>query len=765
VTSHKVPTHLSQPDGLGRFSYRQIVLLGGSALFLLPPVWGAVPKTGPSFGDLIRTVSPGMGLVVPAGSFPIAPIVVTFLVWLPFLLAALPLDPPFEHGLFCAIAWFFHRGYRELDDVDSDLGGLAVKGNQVISDQGYHAVWELPSINLRLADAAEVDQAQDHWGEFLTGITASCQAMTRSTRIDPAFIVGSIERYPNDNAKKVAAWLKDHAATEHLIERRHFLSTFGENKQSFSDSELEIADGLSALGFRRDLVRRLEGRELQEVVQATFSPLMPKNNHIGPLGKPFNASSAWYADEEWHLVLAFGRWPRILRDNALAPIIDGDLPLDVSIDIERIEADDILDGLERRSVTMKATHSMGPYRKRSLAIEDLDDFIVKLESGEEAPFDVAVYLHLHGPKKKVVERDAKRIKQRVRRYGARANDLRWEQADAMLCVAPLAINTLDRRTKRVDTSSVKRLFPWTASSMSIEGGIPWGETLDSNRPVLWTPWRRPMIANPHLVVYMMSGGGKGFAWKVWSSRALFGGVTQEFFGFDQAEEDLALGEYGKWSAYCGIEYRHVKTRGDFVAALADLDNYRWLGPGICWNIAQLPTRDRPEFLAQVKTALWRRASEHQARRQWFVDELWSFVKINTDMGVDPAELAHCLAAIEDLIRTGRHVQVGAAMFTQRAKDSIEVPLMQVIQSQAASQMFGMQRPGEISDVADRLHWTAADIKQIKKFSPGQAILEAGPWRVAMRVTASDDEYEMANTDGKPARVLTLPSSESEEDVA
>lgn len=297
--------------------------------------------------------------------------------------------------------------------------------------------------------------------------------------------------------------------------------------------------------------------------------------------------------------------------------------------------------------------------------------------------------------------------------------------------------------------------------MWMEDAIPWGETIDSRRPVGLNVWRVPMIPNPHIVMYMLSGGGKGFGWKVVSSRALFGGLTQEFFGFDQAMEDLELGEYGRWAEYCGIEYRHVKSTADFGPALADLDNYRWLGPGIEWNIAQLPIPDRPMFLALVKRALWKRASEHEARRQWAIDELWSIVKLSVDLGVDAYWLAQCIAAIEDLIRTGRHMKIGGVFLTQAAKDSLEVPVMGIIQSQAATQIYGMQNPSEISDIAGRLHWTDADVTQIKKFSPGQQIVTAGPWRVAMRVTASDDEYAMANTDGRPTREATLPSNPEE----
>jgi hypothetical protein len=796
LSPHKVPTHLDAPDGIGKFSMRQIFLGAAATMYVGPNVWIHTPPLGPSLGSLIRTHYPGLAILSPEGSLPVLPIVATLAAVTPLLTMALPIQPPPEHGLTSAISWARTHGYVTPEQVAKRLGRLAVHGNRVDSDAGIHAVWEMPSMNLRLADAAAVTAAQDLWGEMLSGLTTAIQTITTSNRIDPEKLVGAIAAYrpvkspifrhgagiaatnktglhpiieptPQDNARRVAEWIRGDVASRHLIERRHFLAIVAPDEPTFTDSEQEIEDGLGTLGFRSDLIRRLEGEELRAVVQRTWSPQPARKKLLGPINPIFVDTGAVFSDDEWHVVLAWGKWPRVLRDNALASLIDGPYDIDVIQHIKPIEADDILDSLERRSGAMKATR---PDRKRSLAIDDLDAFILKLEAGEESPFEVAVYLHLHGPKKGVVKQDTKSVIGRVRRSGARANRLTWEQAAAMVAVAPLGVNNLERRTKRVDTSSIKRLYPWSASSMWPDGAIPWGETIDSKRPVGWTPWRRPLIANPHLVVYMMSGGGKGFGWKVWSSRALFGGVTQEFFGFDQAEEDLEMGEYGRWARYCGLEYRHVRSVSDFPAALRDLDNYHWLGPGVEWNIAQLPLADRPRFMAETKAALFKRATEHPARRQWAVDELWSFLKQSVDLGVDPHWLAMSNAAIEDLIRTGRHVQIGGAFFTQRVKDSADVALMQVLQGQAASQMYGMQSAGDISDVRDSLHWTDADVEAIRKFSPGQAILSAGPWRVAMRVTASEDEYAMANTDGRPSREevapsLTVAGEEDKESVA
>lgn len=749
---------------------RQIFLAGGALSYVGPAAWSIAPTGGPAIGDLLRAGYPGLGFLFQPGSLPLLPVAATIAAMAPMFALALPFSPPPEHGLLASAGWLRRHGHQSLKKMGKDLGSIVVKGNRFETDYGMGAVWEMPTVNLRLADGAAVETSQDLWGEFLNGLTAAVETSTIATRIDPASLIGQIERYSpmklnktaHNNALAIAAWLRNSVQSRHLIERRHFLTMTAEDEATFDDSLIEIEDGLGELGFRTDLIQRLEGDELRHVIQRTWSSKTSTTKTLRPIDDLFVASDCLYSDGEWHIVMALGKWQRIIRDNALAALIDGAYEVDVIQHIVPIEADSILDTLERRCDAMKAT---SPNRKRSLAIDDLEAFIGSLESGEESPFEVSIYLHVHGADKKQVKQDARSVIKRVRRTGARAHSLRWEQAQALQAAAPIGINQLDRRAHRVDTSSVKRQYPWSASSMWMEGAVPLGETIDSRRPVGWSPWARPMIANGLLAGYMVSGGGKGFTWKVWSSRALFAGVTQEFFGFDQAAEDDKMGEYGRWAEYCGIEYRHVTSVADFPAALADLDNYRWLGPGIEWNIAKLPLVDRPRFMAEVKDALFKRSAQHPARRQWAVDELWSFVKISTDMGIDPHWIAMCLAAIEDLVRTGRHLQLGGAFWTQRAKDSIDVPLMQILLGMASTQIFGMQTSSEISDIAPRLHWTPADVSAIKKFSPGQMIVQAGPWKVACRVTASDAEYAMANTDGRPSRLATTPSSEELDDDA
>ncbi len=145
--------------------------------------------------------------------------------------------------------------------------------------------------------------------------------------------------------------------------------------------------------------------------------------------------------------------------------------------------------------------------------------------------------------------------------------------------------------------------------------------------------------------------------------------------------------------------------------------------------------------------------------------MYSFVAPAEKTGADPGDVALSHAAIEDLARRGRHVRLGVAWMTQRVRDSITEPIVEVIHSQSASHLYGMQNPAEITRITPLLQWTPAEAKSVRHFIPGQFLLVAGPWRVTLRVTASDAEFEMANTDGKVDRNASLPNAAVVDDDA
>jgi hypothetical protein len=717
---------------------RQIGVLIVIALFA-PELWGMVPPAGASLGDLLRERYPTIGGALEGVL--LVPLLAEILFVVPLLVLGWVSNPPPEHGLRAMVRWLRFRDLIARDRVENLIGGPQVAGDLVQSDFGSHAVWEVPSQNLRLVDAAGVEMAEDLWGQFLSGLTRPVAIMTHATPVDLGPLIQRLDG-GRGQARSLAQWMRANFAARSLVERHHYVCISDTDEQAFADSVGEITEGIAGLGLRKELVRRLDGDELAAILASVG---------VYPRG-PWVAHRKQLQDDRrtWHEVVALGRWPRLIRDNWLAPFVDGQYAIDVVTHIVPIDPDDIEDGLERRMGAMASTN---PNVKRKTALKDLETFVEALEDASELPFDVTMLMHVHGSNRKEVATQAKRLQSRMRRSGGRAKRLPWEQAEALLAASPLAVQPLRHRTKRVDTSTIKNAYHFTASACWPEGSIPWGEALDSKRVVGWTPWAQPSISTPHLFVAAGSGGGKGFAVKIIEARLLMFGLTDECYAIDQAEEDDYLGEYGRWAAHCGVEYVRVESLAELEAAMA-LPEHDSGWHGRAWNIARLPMQDRPKALLMILRVLWQRAVRNPGRYRLIVDELWSFFSQNIDE--DVARELH--AEVENVARRGRHAHFGVDWITQRVRDALRSEIVQVIQSQAATHLYGMQRPLEITAVKRDLEWTDAEAKAIRHFVAGHFLLIAGPWSVTMRITSSDDEYAMANTDGKVSYATVQPVS-------
>jgi hypothetical protein len=84
-----------------------------------------------------------------------------------------------------------------------------------------------------------------------------------------------------------------------------------------------------------------------------------------------------------------------------------------------------------------------------------------------------------------LERRTKRLRQRVKDLSAELRLLRWEQRAGWLAIAPLRHLPLSRRGLPVETGTVARTYPFSAGSLAIEGGVPFG--VAAAAPVTFTP--------------------------------------------------------------------------------------------------------------------------------------------------------------------------------------------------------------------------------------------------------------------------------------
>src|SRR6058998_3148378 len=89
----------------------------------------------------------------------------------------------------------------------------------------------------------------------------------------------------------------------------------------------------------------------------------------------------------------------------------------------------------------------------------------------------------------ILERRTKRLRQRVKDLGAEVRLLRWEQRAGWLAVVPLRRPPPPRRGLPVETGTLARTYPWSAGTLTIEGGVPFG--VAAAAPVTFTVGSAP----------------------------------------------------------------------------------------------------------------------------------------------------------------------------------------------------------------------------------------------------------------------------------
>jgi hypothetical protein len=133
--------------------------------------------------------------------------------------------------------------------------------------------------------------------------------------------------------------------------------------------------------------------------------------------------------------------PSIITDWA-GPLLDGDLPLDCSIDVEPLDlswAELQLDG--RRNALESSALTPG----RQVAIEQIAGLRMAYERRQTLPMRMSVTVAVRAPNRSLLDRRTKRLRQRVKDLGAELRLLRWEQRAGWLAVVPLRRPPLPRR--------------------------------------------------------------------------------------------------------------------------------------------------------------------------------------------------------------------------------------------------------------------------------------------------------------------------------
>ena len=154
-----------------------------------------------------------------------------------------------------------------------------------------------------------------------------------------------------------------------------------------------------------------------------------------------SASGHLVADGEYVRAFDLGKLPPTIVTDWAAPLLDGDLPLDVSIDVEPL---DLAWAKLQLDTRRNALESSAPTPGRTVALEQIAGLRMAYERRRTLPMRMTCTLVVRAPDRATLERRTKRLRQRVKDLGAEVRLLRWEQRAGWLGVAPFRRPPLSR---------------------------------------------------------------------------------------------------------------------------------------------------------------------------------------------------------------------------------------------------------------------------------------------------------------------------------
>ena len=247
--------------------------------------------------------------------------------------------------------------------------------------------------------------------------------------------------------------------------------------------------------------------------------------------------------------LHLGKWPRSLAPGFLQGLMAAGAPMDLSIHLGPIPAEQAARTLEWQKVRFESAQSLSLKRGRTLspeaeiALEDVTRLRDEVQRGRERLFHASLSVTLHAGEEDSLKEMTQRAKGHFAAALGKLDNLTFRQRVGLLSTLPLALNAV-AVWRTLDTSSIARLFPFSPPDMDTRRGTLYGIDMRACSPVVYDPWDGTHL-NANTAVLARSGSGKSFATKLGALRGLCRGVTAYVIDPEGEYADMARAAGGR----------------------------------------------------------------------------------------------------------------------------------------------------------------------------------------------------------------------------
>ena len=219
-------------------------------------------------------------------------------------------------------------------------------------------------------------------------------------------------------------------------------------------------------------------------------------------------------------------YPRYLSTGWFAPVINLDVPMDISFFVHPIDTGMILKQLRKRVTEIQAEimerEEKGLVRDPALetAYRDIEELRERLQTAQERMFRFGLYLTIYGDTEKELRDIETTLRSILEARLIYIKPALYQQKEGFNTCAPYGLDQLQVHNP-MNTGPLSSVFPFISFDLSSNEGILYGINQHNNSLVLFD---RFTLENANSVVFAKAGAGKSYAVKLEVLRSLMLGV-------------------------------------------------------------------------------------------------------------------------------------------------------------------------------------------------------------------------------------------------
>jgi len=219
-------------------------------------------------------------------------------------------------------------------------------------------------------------------------------------------------------------------------------------------------------------------------------------------------------------------YPRYLHSNWFSPIINIDLPIDISMFVHPIDTFTILKQLRKTSTQVQSQMSLEAERglirdpQLETAAQDIEELRDKLQQGTEKFFRYGLYITVYAPDEKELGKISRSIIALLEAQLVYLKPAIFKMEQGYKSVLPLANDALDVGTS-LNSAPLSTTFPFVSSTLSNDEGILYGINRHNNSLIIFDRFK---MENANMVVFAKSGAGKSYTIKLEVLRSMMLGT-------------------------------------------------------------------------------------------------------------------------------------------------------------------------------------------------------------------------------------------------